>query len=43
MTQRDVKITEAAFSDLFELDCTIRREYQAPLTAARYIQGLKSR
>lgn len=41
MTQRDVKITEVALSDLFELDYTIRREYQAPLTAARYITGLE--
>ena len=41
MTQRDVKITETAFSDLFELDYTIRREYQVPLTAKRYITGLK--
>lgn len=41
MVLRDVKITEAALSDLFELDYTIRREYQAPLTAERYITGLK--
>ena len=41
MTQREVKITDAALFDLFDLDYTIRQVYQAPLTAARYVTGLK--
>ena len=41
MTQRDVKMTDAALYDLFDLDYVIRQEYQAPLTAERYVTGLK--
>ena len=42
MTQREVKMTDAALYDLFELDYIIRQVYQAPLTAKRYISGLKA-
>lgn len=41
MTQRDVRITDAALFDLFDLDYTIRQLYMPPLTAERYITGLK--
>lgn len=41
MTQREVKMTDAALYDLFDLDYTIREEFQAPLTAERYLTGLK--
>ena len=38
---REVKFTEKAFEDLYELDYTIRYNFQAPLTAERYLTGLK--
>ena len=41
MTQREVKITDAALFDLFDLDYIIKQLYQAPLTAERYVTGLK--
>ena len=41
MTQREVILTDNALSDLFKLDYTIRQEFQAPLTAERYLTGLK--
>lgn len=41
MTQREVKITDAALFDLFDLDYTIKQVFQAPLTAERYVTGLK--
>ena len=41
MTLREVKFTEKALEDLYELDYTIRYNFQAPLTAERYLTGLK--
>ena len=41
MTRRDVIITDEAVSDLYELDYAIREKFQAPLSAARYLIGLK--
>ncbi|MBQ7632292.1 MAG: type II toxin-antitoxin system RelE/ParE family toxin [Paludibacteraceae bacterium] len=41
MTRREVKMTDAALYDLFDLDYTIREEFLAPLTAERYLTGLK--
>lgn len=38
---REIKFTEKALKDLYELDYTIRYNYQAPLTAERYLTGLK--
>ena len=38
---REVKLTDAALYDLYDLDYTIRQEFQAPLTAERYLTGLK--
>ena len=41
MMLREVKLTDAALYDLYDLDYTIRQEFQAPLTAERYLTGLK--
>lgn len=41
MMIREIKFTEKALKDLYELDYTIRYNYQAPLTAVRYLTGLK--
>ena len=41
ITLREVKFTEKALEDLYELDYTIRYNFQAPLTAERYLTGLK--
>ena len=41
MTRREVEITDAALFDLFDLDYTIKQVFQAPLTAKRYVTGLK--
>ena len=41
ITLREVILTDNALLDLYELDYTIRQEYQAPLTAERYLTGLK--
>ena len=41
MMIREIKFTEKALKDLYELDYTIRYNYQAPLTAERYLTGLK--
>lgn len=41
MMLREVKLTDDALYDLYDLDYTIRREFQAPLTAERYLTGLK--
>ena len=34
-------MTDAALYDLFDLDYTIRADFRAPLTAERYLTGLK--
>ena len=41
MTRREVKMTDSALYDLFDLDYAIRQEFQAPLTAGRYLTDLK--
>ena len=41
MTRRDVIMTDEAVSDLYELDYAIREKFQAPLSAERYLTGLK--
>ena len=41
MTRKDVIMTDEAVSDLYELDYAIREKFQAPLSAARYLTGLK--
>lgn len=41
MTPREVIMTDKALEDLYELDYTIRYHFLAPLTAERYLTGLK--
>lgn len=43
MIQREVLMTEEAVDDLFRLDYAIREKFQAPLTAYRYLAGLKKK